>query len=264
MCDVVPKMEATTWAEFADRLGELAQIERSADQKANSPLVSPAVYNEGGRRKNQDVIGFGRWFAIDVDKVACSLQAASDLCRDANVNHVIWTTTNHTDDSPRFRVAFPLDRDVNPDEMTLFWWGAHIWFKEWGDVSTKDPSRMMIASANWLGTNPQFIRVNGLGVMSVDRLLALAPIEPISVAAAITPQKHSAPSTGRGTASPEHVRAQLAINKWKLGTLTKADLQGVKAKHLIPATSKSKRHGRGGDKLAAAKKTLERMERAAK
>lgn len=264
MRDVVPKMEATTWAEFADRLGKLAKIERGADQKANTPLVSPAVYAEGGRRNNQDVIGFGRWFAIDIDKGACSLQAASDLCRNAKVSHVIWTTTNHTDDMPRFRIAFPLDRDVEREEMALFWRGAHIWFKEWGDVSTKDPSRMMIAPANWLGTNPQFIRVDGLGCMSVDRLLALATAMPTQVAATTTSPKRPIPVTGGRTASPERARAQSAISKWKLGALTKADLHGVQAEHLMPQSSKAHRHGRGGDKMAAAKKTLERMQRAAK
>lgn len=154
MHDAVPKMEATSWAKFADRLSELAQTERSAEQKANSPLVSAAVYAEGGRRNNQDVIGFGRWFAIDIDKGKCSLQAASGLCRDAEVSHVIWTTTNHTDDLPRFRIAFPLDRDVERYETALFWQGAHIWFKEWGDVATKDPARLMIAPARWRATAP--------------------------------------------------------------------------------------------------------------
>jgi len=264
MCDVVPKMQATTWSKFADRLGGLAQIERSADQKDNSPLVSPAVYKEGGRRNNQDVIGFAGWFAIDIDKGACSLQAASDLCREAKVSHVIWTTTNHTDASPRFRIAFPLDRDVERDETALFWKGAHIWFKEWGDVSTKDPSRMMIAPANWLGTNPQFIRVDGLGTMSVDRLLALAAsVSPQSTGRTTRP-KRPTPATGRRAASPEQVRAQSAISKWGLGTLTKADLHGVTAEHLMPQSSKAQRHGRGGDKLAAAKKTLKRMQHAAK
>ncbi|WP_406852724.1 hypothetical protein WEU32_02270 [Brevundimonas sp. BH3] len=262
--DTVPSMVVTTWDEFAETLEVASQGERSVSEKLNSPLISPALYAQGAHRNNANVQGFGGWFAIDIDDAPGSLQDASKLCIEANVNHVIWTTTSHTQASPRFRVAFPLDRFVRADEMAQFWMGTNIWFKEWGDAKTKDPSRMMIAPAHWQGTTPQFIRVDGLDTMSVDRLLALCPVAPAPVAVAPAAPKLRAPVNGSVATSPEHARALLAISKWNLGTLMKADLQGVKAKHLMPPPCKAQKHGRGGAKLAAAKRTLERLKRAAK
>lgn len=150
----VPRMQVTTWGGFADKLESMFQIERDTIDKPHSPSVSPAIYNAGGRRKNAEVQGFGGWFAIDIDDAGCTLQDASDLCSAAGVSHVIWTTTSHTDDAHRYRVAFPLDRNVAQGEMRMFWAGTHAFFKGWGDVKTKDPARLMIAPARWRATAP--------------------------------------------------------------------------------------------------------------
>lgn len=262
--DSTPTMLDTTWDDFVATLETAAKVERNASDKLSSPLVSPALYTQVLHRNNANVQGFGGWFALDIDHAPGTLQDASDLCIKANVNHVIWTTTNHSLTAPRFRIAFPLDRYVSAKEVGHFWLGANIWFQEWCDPNTKDPSRMMIAPAHWRDTNPQFMRIDGLGVMSVDRLLALADATPSPVATVAPAPKRPARLTASLTASPERARAQLAISKWEHGTLTKADLHGVKAEHMVPLSNKAKKHGRGGKQLAAAKKTLDKMKIAAK
>lgn len=264
MHDNMPKMVFSSWDEFVATLEVAAKVDRNAIDKPHSPSVSPALYAQGTRRGNANVQGFGGWFALDIDHAPGSLQDASDLCIKAGVNHVIWTTTNHSLTAPRFRIAFPLDRYVSANEMAQFWLGANTWFQGWGDPNTKDPSRMMIAPAHWQDTNPQFMRIDGLGTMSVDRLLALAASMPSEGVGATTLPKRPTPVSGRPAASSEQARAQSAISKLKLGTLTKADLHGVKAEHLMPPSSKAQQHGRRGSKLAAAKKTLDRLKRAAK
>ena len=175
---------------------------------------------------------------------------------------MIWTTTNHKNDAHRFRVAFPLSRYVARDEMAQLWAGVHAFFKEWGDVRTKDPARMMIGPAQWQATDAQFIRVDDFGQMDVAHVLAMAPV-PTSIAVSARP-KHRAPATHSSVVSVERKKAQLALDNWNQGTLTHEHLRGVKAEHLLPAAIQVSNHRRYGSKLTAAKKTLVKMQQAAK
>jgi len=175
-----PSMVETDWPSFVAFMADYAVQPRPAtadEKKYQCPLVSPAVYAEGATRLNTNVLGFGGWYALDVDDGRVSVDQAIQIMEAIPSDFVIWTTTKSTVDAERYRIAFPLDRFVTAEEMRTFWHGAHHFFGGISDTQTKDPARIFNVPATWEGSDARFhSRAQG-DVVSVDEMLTYAPVQ---------------------------------------------------------------------------------------
>ena len=107
--------------------------------KTDAPLISPAVYEVGTTRANANVL---KWtFAIvDVDSYEGRFEDIQD--KYSEYKYVCYSTASSTVEKPKFRLVFPLTRDVEREEISHFWLALNKEIGEIGDIQTKDLSRM--------------------------------------------------------------------------------------------------------------------------
>lgn len=136
------------------------------------------MYAEGATRANDNVLGFGGWYAMDVDDGRVSVDLAIQIMEAVPSDFIICTTTKSKVGAERYRIVFPLDRIVRIDEAREFWAGVHTFFGGISDKQTKDPARIFNVPALWEGSDARFHSRTKGDVMSVDELLSHAPPPP--------------------------------------------------------------------------------------
>jgi len=168
-----------TWEDFEAMLYKMATIpgyklkkgERKAPKGLKaSPLITPAVYEEGKTRANDNVIEWAGWAAIDVDDHKFEGNLKEELhAKYGNYYYVCYSTSSSTSDHPKFRLVFPLKTSVKQSSIKHFWYALNKEFDGIGDQQTKDLSRMYYVPAqypnayNFIFTNAgSFINPNDL------------------------------------------------------------------------------------------------------
>jgi hypothetical protein len=137
-----------------------------------SPLISPAVYKEGTTRANANVIKWAGWAAVDVDQAVFEGNLKDELHkRYGNWRYVCYSTASSTNEHPKFRLVFPLSRDIQSNEIRHFWFALNTELESIGDLQTKDLSRMYYVPAKYPNAN-NFIFSNPGTSIEVDSLLA--------------------------------------------------------------------------------------------
>lgn len=120
--------------------------------KAVSPLISPAVYKPGTTRANDNVIEWAGWAAIDVDNHVFEGDLKNELhSRYGNWYYICYSTASSTVAQPKFRLVFPLRRNIQQSEIKRFWYALNAEFDSMGDGQTKDLSRMYYVPAQYPG-----------------------------------------------------------------------------------------------------------------
>ena len=61
--------------------------------------------------------------------------------------YVCYSTASSTEEQPKFRLVFPLTKEVVVKDLPHFWFAMNKEFKELGDEQTKDVSRMYYVPA---------------------------------------------------------------------------------------------------------------------
>ncbi len=188
--DIQPDQHLTTWAEF---VGELAsgRSSRHADDRTKkhaTPLISPAAYDLGARRRDVNVIGWGSWMGLDIDNEGL-LYTPFDMAvaeiEALGLNALIYTTTKATAACQRFRVLLHLSRDLTAQEIKPHY--AAVCRKFDGlapDPSCKDLSRMYTVPTIWTPSdtgnveplNMIWFRTDGVP-LDIDAVLAEHPPE---------------------------------------------------------------------------------------
>ncbi|MGH1572571.1 hypothetical protein ACRAWG_20195 [Methylobacterium sp. P31] len=152
--DTQPDQYVTTWPLFVNNLYS-ERFRRRADEKTKrrTPLISPAAYELGDRRNNENVIGWGSWMGLDIDNEGL-LYTPFDMAvaeiEALGLNAVIYTTTKATAACHRFRVLLHLSRDLTAQEIKPYY--AAVCRKFSGlapDPSCKDLSRMYTVPTIW-------------------------------------------------------------------------------------------------------------------
>jgi hypothetical protein len=153
--DTRPEQHLTTWAEFVGDLTS-GRSSRHADdrtKKHGTPLISPAAYDLGARRRDVNVIGWGGWMGLDIDNEGL-LYTPFDMAvaeiEALGLNALIYTTTKATAACHRFRVLLHLSRDLTAQEIKPHY--AAVCRKFSGlapDPSCKDLSRMYTVPTIW-------------------------------------------------------------------------------------------------------------------
>ena len=167
------------WQSFEDMLYKMSETngyklkrgERKAPKGLKaSPLITPAVYEEGKTRANDNVIEWAGWAAIDVDDHKFEGNLKDELhAKYGNYYYVCYSTSSSTRDHPKFRLVFPLETSVKQSSIKHFWYALNKEFDGIGDQQTKDLSRMYYVPAiypdanNFIFTNTgNFINPNAL------------------------------------------------------------------------------------------------------
>ena len=205
--DNVPVMQETTWGEFVLRIIE-DRVEVPANEmskKHRTPSISPAIYPEGVTRHKDHVTGWGGWMGLDVDNdgvLYTSMQDAAAIMDGVGTDYLIYGTTKAKPDHHRFRVLFPVSRDLDANEIRTAWDAVIIHFAALGpDPLCKDSSRIYAAPMIWLpakdGNETPFndfeYRLEG-DVLDIDAVMAQHPPQLIvsaSITSPVSPQTDS-------------------------------------------------------------------------
>ena len=124
------------FVDFEKVLYKLADIPRK--DKTSAYLMSPASYISGTTRKNDNVTSWGGWCAVDVD----DYEGDIDNYSIGKYHYVCYSTASSTKENPKFRLVFPLTRQIQREEIKHFWFALNTELGEVGDIQTKDLSRM--------------------------------------------------------------------------------------------------------------------------
>lgn len=117
--------------------------EKPFENKEAAMLMSPAIYENGTTRKNDNVIEWAGWCAVDVDDYIPQGDLKDDLVkRFAAYRFVCYSTASSRVGQPKFRLVMPLTRSVRNDEIRRFWYALQTELGDLGDRQTKDLSRM--------------------------------------------------------------------------------------------------------------------------
>tara|TARA_R110000868_G_scaffold94549_1_gene260805 strand:+ start:20764 stop:21699 length:936 start_codon:yes stop_codon:yes gene_type:complete len=138
-----------SWQKFSEMLFALSNKKGEKGGNNSSPLISPAVYNEGGTRSNKNVVSWAGWCAIDVDDFSIHSgdlnQSLQRIC--GEYSFICYSTASSTPVQPKFRLVFPLSRHIDKDEISHFWYAVNKHLGDLGDKQTKDLSRMYYVPA---------------------------------------------------------------------------------------------------------------------
>ena len=156
------RMDFSSYAQFEQLLFELSRQKRK--DKKSAPLITPAIYHEDTTRANDNVICWAGWAAVDID----DWKGCEDLEKKlielyGKWNHICYSTASSTREHPKFRLIFPLSKQVPKDSIKHFWYALNKELGDVGDPQTKDLSRMYYVPGKYEGAH-NFIFNNFHGV----------------------------------------------------------------------------------------------------
>ena len=139
-------MDYNSFDEFEAVLYKLSESTKYPTKK-DAPLISPATYIPDTTRGNDNVVGWGMWCALDIDDFEGDIEDIKKTY--GEYRFVCYSTASSTKDQPKFRLVFPLTKEVDKEKIKHFWFALN---KEVGDVAdaqTKDLSRMYYVPAKY-------------------------------------------------------------------------------------------------------------------
>ena len=142
------KLTFTDFNSFENALYGLSK--RTIKSKKDAPLMSPAQYKPDTTRANDNVTMWTGWCAVDVD----DFKYEGDLydnrrTRFGNYKFVCYSTASSTQSLPKFRLVFPLTKNVPAEKIRHFWFALQTTLGDLGDKQTKDLSRMYYIPAKY-------------------------------------------------------------------------------------------------------------------
>ena len=164
----VKRVDYNSFDDFEKVLYKLANSDKY-QKKTDAPLISPATYKTGTTRANANVISWGGFGIVDVDDYEGSIEDIHE--KYSKYKYVCYSTASSTKAHPKFRLVFPLTRDVDQEEIKHFWYALNKEMGEIGDIQTKDLSRMYYIPAKYDGAN-NFIHSHEGELMNPDKIMA--------------------------------------------------------------------------------------------
>lgn len=169
------RMDFGSWGLFIEFLRKLS--ERPLNGKQDAELISPAVFEPEAKRRNQHVLAWAGWAAVDVDDIEIDGDV-NDYVRDrfGDWDYIVYSTASSTVDKPKFRIIFRLAEHIQHAQIKHFWWALNSELDSIGDKQTKDLARMYYIPATYANAN-NFFYVNSGRPLDVDYLLARWPYD---------------------------------------------------------------------------------------
>ena len=169
------RLDLNSWDQYVNFLRKLS--ERSLNGKQDAELITPAVFKPNSTRKNDNVLCWGGWAAVDVDDLIVEGELEDVLrTRFGDWNYVVYSTASSTVDHPKFRIVFDLGMEVETSKLRHFWYALNQELESIGDEQTKDLARMYYVPANYSGAN-NFFFVNSGEPLDLDYVLAKWPYD---------------------------------------------------------------------------------------
>lgn len=169
------RMDFGSWDLFTSFLKQLS--ERPLNGKQDAELISPAVFKPDSTRKNDNVLAWAGWAAVDVDDYVFEGDLENELrTRFGDWDYIVYSTASSTTDHPKFRLIFRLGDVVPHDKIKHFWYALNSELESIGDRQTKDLARMYYIPAEYAGAN-NFFYVNSGSPLDLDYLLARWPYD---------------------------------------------------------------------------------------
>ena len=102
-------------------------------------------------RSNKSVEVWGGWACLDVDDFVCSSEHLEQTLYEkfGEYYYICYSTASSTIEQPKFRLVFPLTKEVVSKDLPHFWFAMNKEFDELGDEQTKDLSRMYYVPAQY-------------------------------------------------------------------------------------------------------------------
>ena len=117
--------------------------EKPRQSKKDAELISPATYKPNTTRANDNVVEWSGWCAVDVDDIEFEGDLEDELIRRfSDYRFVCYSTASSTEANPKFRLVFPLTRNVGAENIRNFWYALQVELGDLADRQTKDLSRM--------------------------------------------------------------------------------------------------------------------------
>ena len=167
-------MHLTNFDAFEKVLYDLSK--QPIKSKKDAGLISPATYLRNTTRANKNDVCWDGWCCVDVDDYEFNGDFKDDLIqRFATHRFICYSTASSTRASPKFRLVFPLTREVERDKIKSFWYALQTELGELGDKQTKDLSRMYYIPATYDNAF-NFIFSNNGDYINPDELIKKHPM----------------------------------------------------------------------------------------
>jgi hypothetical protein len=174
------RMDFKSFSEFEKLLYELSKVRYN--KKEDAPLISPATYVKGEKRRNVNVIDWGGWAALDVDNWKPNDNIIDELnTRFKSYSFIAYSTASSTLEFPKFRLVFPLTERVPADKIRDFWFALVTFSGFEADPQCKDLSRMYYVPADYhtsSNTNNFILSGSGDRYLSPYELIEKYPAPP--------------------------------------------------------------------------------------
>ena len=173
------KISLASWDSFVELLYGLSEKEGQKGGTNSSPLITPAVFEDGTTRSNKSTLHWGGWCCIDVDDHNYSNDISTlkeTLINDFNdFDFVCYSTAGSRRDFLKFRIVFRTDEIIERDRIKAFWHAINTHVGEIGDPQTKDLARMYYVPARYPDANSFIFRHDGGLPLNVSELIAKYP-----------------------------------------------------------------------------------------
>ena len=145
--------------------------------KKDAVLISPATYIPDTTRKNDNVLEWSGWCAVDVDDFKFEGDLKSELIkRFRHYRFVCYSTASSTINLPKFRLVFPLTKAVPNSKIKGFWFSLQTELGDLGDKQTKDLSRMYYIPAEYNNAFNFIFSNNNGSAIDPDELMFKHPM----------------------------------------------------------------------------------------
>ncbi|PTQ58587.1 hypothetical protein C8J45_11911 [Sphingomonas sp. PP-CE-3G-477] len=174
-----PTVMEMTRAEFFAMCRDSATERRQVSDQAKreSMMLSPAIYDAGGKRRLADAQG-AEFTALDFDEGDWTVFAAAAWCRAHDLAHVVYTTAKSRPAHHRFRLVLFFTRRLAASEYRAAWEAIARMMPAVIDPATKDITRLSIAPYKWEGAFNHLVAADGSPLDIDDVMRRFAPPPP--------------------------------------------------------------------------------------
>lgn len=145
-------LDFSSWEEFSQFFVKASSF--PYEDKHSAPLISPATYNPGTGRGNDNVVCWKSWAAIDIDSDKDSDLATWEDLRESlgylsDYRYLCYSTASCRVGALKYRLIFSLDSDVPHDQISDFWHAINSFLNKKIDSQTKDQARIFFVPGTY-------------------------------------------------------------------------------------------------------------------
>jgi hypothetical protein len=171
------RLSFESWDSFVKWLYKISEIKGEKGGNNSSPLITPAVFEDGTTRSNKTTKYWAGWCCVDVDDHDFSADNLKEVLIDrfSEYDFVCYSTASNSSTLPKFRLVFRTDEKVDRDRIKQFWFALNTSLGEIGDPQTKDLARMYYVPAQYPCDSNFIFEHRGGNPLNVSELMAKHP-----------------------------------------------------------------------------------------